>query len=81
MDINSTNTNKTNSHLLFLLNSLNTKKTTTYDVGNTGPGLGQAHKGGGVKPVNGIPTFLSSYLDLQWQYILVVFIKNINVDI
>jgi hypothetical protein len=38
MDINSTNTNKTNSHLLFLLNSLNTEKTTTYDVGNTGPG-------------------------------------------
>jgi hypothetical protein len=25
--------------------------------------LGQANKGGGVKPVNGIPTFLSSYLD------------------
>jgi hypothetical protein len=67
----------------FLLNSLNTKKTTTYDVGNTGPGLGQANKGGGVKPVNGIPTFLSSYLDLQWQYILVVFrfvcIGGINV--
>jgi len=26
----------------------------TYDVGNPGPGLGQAHKCGRVKPVNGI---------------------------
>jgi hypothetical protein len=36
------------------LNSLNIKK--TYDVGNSCPGLGQAHKCGGVKPVNEIPT-------------------------
>ena len=28
----------------------------TYDIGNPGPGLGQAHKCGRVKPVNGIPT-------------------------
>ena len=27
-----------------------------YDVGNPGPGLGQALKCGGVEPVNGIPT-------------------------
>ena len=32
-----------------------TQNTTTYDVGNPGPGLGQAHKCGRVKPVNGIP--------------------------
>ena len=32
------------------------KKTTTYDVGNPGPGMGQAQKYDGVKPVNGIPT-------------------------
>jgi hypothetical protein len=35
------------------------KNTTTYDVGNLGPGLGQAHKCGGVKPVNGIPALPS----------------------
>ena len=28
----------------------------TYDIGNPGPGLGQAHKCGRAKPVNGIPT-------------------------
>jgi hypothetical protein len=42
----------TTSHL----KSLNIKKTTTYDAGNPGPGLGQAQKCGGVKPDNGIPT-------------------------
>jgi hypothetical protein len=41
------------------LNLLNTKKTTTYDVGNPGPGLGQAQKCGRVKPVNEIPTLPS----------------------
>ena len=35
--------------------------TTTYDIGNAGPGLGQAQKYGGVKPVNGIPTLPSWY--------------------
>jgi len=30
-----------------------------YDVGNTGPGLGQAQKCGVVKPVNWIQTLLS----------------------
>jgi len=30
-----------------------------YIVGNPCRGLGQAHKWGGVKPVNGIPTFPS----------------------
>ena len=36
------------------LSSLNTKKTTTYDAGYPGPGLGhvQTQKGGVVKPVN-----------------------------
>jgi len=29
---------------------------TSYDVGNPGPGLGQAQKCGGVKPVKGIST-------------------------
>ena len=56
MVINSTNINKTNNHhhLSSLLNSLNTEKTTTYDVGNPDPGLGQAQKCGGVKLANEI---------------------------
>jgi len=33
---------------------MNTKKTTTYDVGNPGPGLGQAQICGRVKPANGM---------------------------
>ena len=32
------------------------KKTTTYDVGNPGPGLEQAQKCGRIKPINGIST-------------------------
>jgi hypothetical protein len=32
------------------------KKTTTYDIGNPDPCLGQVPKCGRVKPVNGIPT-------------------------
>ena len=31
------------------------KKTTTYDVGNTGPGLGQAQRCGRVKHVHAFP--------------------------
>jgi len=51
MVINSTNINKTNNHLSTELNSLNTTMTTTYDVGNPCPGLGQSPKCG---VVNGI---------------------------
>ena len=32
------------------------KKTITYGIGNSGPGLGQAQQCGRVKPINGIPT-------------------------
>jgi hypothetical protein len=46
------NINKANNH--FHLISLNTKKATTYDVGNPDPVFGQAQKCGAVKPVNGI---------------------------
>jgi len=35
------------------------KKTTTYDIGNPGPGLRQTQKCGGVMPVNGIATIPS----------------------
>jgi hypothetical protein len=34
------------------IKSLNIWMTTTYGVGNPGPGLGQAQNGGGIKPVN-----------------------------
>ena len=44
------------------LNSLNTKKTTIYDVGNPSPGLGQAQKCGGFKPVNGKPPLLDNWI-------------------
>ena len=49
--------NKANNQTL--LNSLNTRKTMTYDVGNPGPGFGQAHRCGEVKQVNRIPTCCS----------------------
>jgi len=42
-----------NNHLSSKLNSLNTKMTPVYDVENQDPGLGQAQKCGGVKPING----------------------------
>jgi hypothetical protein len=48
---NSTNINKTNRHL----NSLNTRKTPTYDIGNPGPGLEQIQQCQ-VKSINGLPT-------------------------
>jgi hypothetical protein len=52
-----TNINKTKNHVSSqILEQKN--KTTTYEVGNPGPGWGQAQKCGGVKPVNGIITLL-----------------------
>ena len=41
MVIKPTSINKRNNHLSPLLNPLNTKKTTAYNVRNPGPGLGQ----------------------------------------
>jgi hypothetical protein len=52
---NSTNMNKTNNHLSSYLTE-HKKKTMTDDVGNPGPGLGQAQKCGRVKPGNGKTT-------------------------
>jgi hypothetical protein len=49
---NSTNINKTNNHLSLQINTVNIKKTMTYDVGNPGPGLKLAQKCGEVKLVN-----------------------------
>jgi len=59
---NSTIINKTKT-ITSHLNSLNTKKTMTYDVVNPGPNLGQAQKFGGVKLVYGIPTLPLLYYD------------------
>ena len=36
--------------------TLLTEEKGTYEVGNPGPGLGQAHKCDGIKPVNENPT-------------------------
>jgi hypothetical protein len=36
--------------------------TTTYDVGNSGPCLVQAHKCGSVKPANGIQNALENWI-------------------
>ena len=55
---NSTNIHKTNKHLL--PSHCTQEKTTTCDVGNPGPVLGQAQKCGGGKPVNDIPMQPSS---------------------
>ena len=49
---NSTNINKTNDHLSSQL--IEHRKTTIFDVGNPGTGLGQVQKGGADKPVNAI---------------------------
>ena len=38
--------------------SFNIQRTTTYDVGNPGFCLGQAHKCGGIKPINGLPSLI-----------------------
>jgi hypothetical protein len=59
---NSTNINKTNNHL----HSLNTKKTTTYDVRNPDPAFGQANKCDGVKLVNGITTLMEHFIGLDF---------------
>jgi len=41
------------------------KKTTTYDIENSGPGLEQAHIYGGVRPVNGIPTLIDQRAEVH----------------
>jgi hypothetical protein len=52
---NSTYDNKMNN----LRNSSSKQKTTTYDVGNSGPDLGHAQKCGRVKPGSEISTLPS----------------------
>ena len=42
------------------LNSLNTKKTVTYDIGNPGPGLGQAQKCG--KGIQSLRSLIYHYI-------------------
>ena len=50
---NSTNINKKRKKTTFSPQIIEHKKTKTFDVGNPGPGLGQAQKCGGVKTING----------------------------
>jgi len=57
MTNNSTNINKTNNILSPQL--IEYKKDYNISLGNPGSGFRQAHKCGGVKPVNGIPTLPS----------------------
>ena len=56
----SSNINSTNNHLSPQLTE-HKNNTTTYDVGNTVPGSGQAQTYGGI-PVNQIPTFSCQFL-------------------
>ena len=51
------------------ITTLNTEKTTAYSNGNSGPGLGQAKKGCGVKAVNGIPTLPSYEPNMHFCYV------------
>jgi hypothetical protein len=44
------------------------KKTTTYDIENSGHGLGQAQISGGVTPVNGIPTLIDQRAEVHVSY-------------
>ena len=53
MDNNATNINKTNNHLSAEI--IEHKKTTTHGINHPYSGLGQAHKCGGVKSINGDP--------------------------
>ena len=71
MVINSTNINKMNKHSpTFHLNWTHwtKRKNTTYNVGNPGPGLGQAQKCWRVERLMGSQPFPLD-LDLQRQYI------------
>jgi hypothetical protein len=55
--------------ITFHLKLLNMNKTTIYDVENPGPGLGQAHTRGVVKPVNGITNSLILIFSLVVTYL------------
>ena len=60
MVINSTIINKTNNQSPLILTELiEHQKKHDIQRWNLGPGLGQAQKGGGFKPVNRIPTLPS----------------------
>jgi hypothetical protein len=41
----------------------------TYDIEYSGPGLGQAHKCGGIKLINRIPTFKLSFPNVTAELI------------
>jgi len=60
---NSTNINKTDNHL-------SSQKTMTYDIGNLGPGLGQAQTCGTFKTVNGIPTLPCMFSSFIYKFVI-----------
>jgi len=51
--------NSTNINKQPLSPQINENKTVTYDIEYSGLGLGQAHKCGGIKLINRIPTIPS----------------------
>jgi hypothetical protein len=55
MVIDSSNINNTNIHLSSYRNSLKTKRTMTYDVGNTDPCLERGKKCGGLALTRRVP--------------------------
>jgi hypothetical protein len=61
MVINSTNIKKMNNQRITLILAELTEhiETTTCDIGNSGPGCGQAQKCGGVKQITEITTHAS----------------------
>jgi hypothetical protein len=54
-----------NNQLTPQINKHKKKNHGVYGIGNPGPGFGQESKCGRVKPVNGIPTFLSLEIGFQ----------------
>ena len=52
MSNNSININKTNNNLSPKIIDQQYRRWKAYDVGNSGAGLGQAQKCGGIKPVD-----------------------------
>jgi hypothetical protein len=52
----------------------------TFDIKNSGPGLGQAQKGGGVKLINGMPTLhrtCTESLPLKKNHIFYITFKGL----
>lgn len=62
------------------MNSLNAITAISYDIGNPGPGLGQAQKYGGVKPVNAILLITQISFHSKRPHTLTKMADNININ-